>query len=126
MTGVKYLLDTNVILGLLKSDSKVTALLSGLDLKTSECSYSAITRMELLGYPSITAAEISVITETLEALVYLGVTTAVEDTAIGIRQSTRLKLPDAIICSTALVHDVKLLTFDTQLDSAYKALLAQY
>jgi len=125
MTGVKYLLDTNIILGLLKSDEKVAVLLRDLDPKTGECGYSGITRMELLGYPGITVAEATVIAEALSAMVYLPVTRAVEDTAIKVRQTTRLKLPDAIICATAIVHNVELLTFDTQLDKAFKALPAQ-
>lgn len=124
MTGDSFLLDTNIILGLLKSDPKVVSLLSALELRSGACAYSSITRMELLGYPGITTAEAETITRVLDSLDHLAIDVAVEDETIRIRQKTRLKLPDAIICATALIHGLDLLTFDTQLDVAYKALLA--
>ena len=43
---------------------------------------------------------------------------AVEQAAIDLRRRTRLKLPDAIIGATALVHGLKLITFDAKLQAA--------
>lgn len=57
MSGNKYLLDTNFILGILKSSPHVLAELSSRQLHSGECSYSAITRMELLGFHGITREE---------------------------------------------------------------------
>ena len=57
MSGNKYLLDTNFILGILKSDPLVLAQVSSRQLHVGECSYSAITRMELLGFHNITREE---------------------------------------------------------------------
>jgi len=53
MSGIKYLLDTNFILGILKSSPAVVAEVSKRKIFAAECAYSAITRMELLGYPGI-------------------------------------------------------------------------
>ena len=53
MSGIKYLLDTNFILGLLKATPEVIDIISQHDVLTSNCAYSAITRMELLGYLAI-------------------------------------------------------------------------
>ncbi len=46
MNGVKYLLDTNIILGIIKGNPDAGIKLKGINLKT--CAYSSITRMELL------------------------------------------------------------------------------
>jgi hypothetical protein len=51
MRGIKYLLDKNCIPGLLKATSEVLDLVPQRTLLASECAYSAITRMELLGFP---------------------------------------------------------------------------
>lgn len=50
MNGIKYLLDTNFILGILKSNPLLLAEASSRRLLAGECSYSAITRMELLAF----------------------------------------------------------------------------
>ena len=50
MSGNKYLLDTNFILGILRSDASVLSVISSLQIQATDCFYSAITRMELLGY----------------------------------------------------------------------------
>ena len=47
MSGVKYLLDTNFILGMLKSTPEVLAVVGSTGLMAHQCAFSAITRMEL-------------------------------------------------------------------------------
>lgn len=117
MNGVKYLLDTNFILGMLKSAPEVIAVLSERELRASECAFSAVTRMELLGFPGITRDEQSLITSRLELLAYLPIDKAVEDRAIELRRWRRVKLPDAIIAATALCHGLELLSLDTALQA---------
>jgi len=51
MSGIKFLLDTNYILGLLKSQPVVLEELALRQIGIGECAYSAITRIELLGFP---------------------------------------------------------------------------
>ena len=53
MNGIKCLLDTNIILGIVKGNADAVSKLKGLDLKN--CAFSSITRMELLGFPGITS-----------------------------------------------------------------------
>ena len=48
MSGIKFLLDTNFILGLLKSQPVVLEEVALRHLSIAECAYSAITRIELL------------------------------------------------------------------------------
>ncbi len=115
MSGTKYLLDTNFILGTLKSDVQVLAELSSHRILADECSYSAITRMELLGFHRITQEEEALIKQKLAHFAYLPLSQDIEDRAITLRQSHKIKLPDAIIAATALCFGIELLTLDQHL-----------
>lgn len=42
---------------------------------------------------------------------------AIEEQTIKLRQAHRIKLPDAIIAATSVVHGLDLLTFDQKLAS---------
>ena len=117
MSGVECLLDTNFILGMLKNSPEVSVILERESLKANQCAYSAVTRMELLGFPGITPSEDALIRSRLEHLTYLPIQLAVEDRAIQIRCSRRIKLPDALIAATALHHGLRLLTLDAGLQS---------
>ena len=73
--------------------------------------------MELLGFPGISREEESLIRQKLERLRYLPLTRAVEDVVISLRQTHKVKLPDAIIAATALCAGLELLTLDKHLQS---------
>ena len=73
--------------------------------------------MELLGFPGISRDEESIIRQKLERLHYLPLTRAVEDVVISLRQTRKIKLPDAIIAATALCAGAELLTLDKPLQS---------
>jgi predicted nucleic acid-binding protein len=115
MSGIKYLLDTNFILGILKSDVLVLEEISSRQILAGECSYSAITRMELLGFHRITQNEEILIKRKLENFTYIPLTKCIEDKVINLRQSRKIKLPDAIIAATALYSNIELLTMDKHL-----------
>ena len=83
----------------------------------SECAYSAITRIELLGFQEISREEESLIRQKLERLTYLPLSRAIEDVTINLRQTRKTKLPDAVIAATALCAGIELLTIDKQLQS---------
>lgn len=121
MNGIKYLLDTNFILGLLKTTPEVLDVVSQRALLASECAYSAVTRMELLGYPGITTTEERLIGDRLSKFTYSAITVEVEDLAIALRRDRRVKLPDAIIAATAIHHGLELLTFDMALLSVVRS-----
>ena len=117
MSGIKYLLDTNLVLGLLKATPEVVEIVVSRELLASSCAYSAVTRMELLGYPNITNDEERLITDRLSKLTYLAITTEIEDLAIALRRTRKVKLPDALVAGTALHHGLELLTLDRALIS---------
>ena len=116
MNGTKFLFDTNFILGLVKGNHAVVDVLSQLNSDLNNFAYSSISRMELLGFSSITLLEEEQITKLLSGILYLPLTGAIEDETIRIRKMCRIKLPDALILGTARVHCLKLLTLDKELD----------
>ena len=115
MSGIKYLLDTNFVLGLLKATPDVLAIVTERDLLASNCAYSAVTRMELLGYPNMTSDEERLISDRLSKFTYLSISSEVEDLAIALRRTRKLKLPDALIAATAIHYSLELLTLDQAL-----------
>ena len=113
MNGIKCLLDTNIILGIVKGNVGAVSKLKGLDLKN--CAFSSITRMELLGFPGITPHEVKIISALLKQMPQISIDRAIEDKTIHLKQQHRIKLPDAIILATATYHQIKLLTLDKKL-----------
>lgn len=120
MNGIDYLLDTNFILGLLKSTPEVMQALQAISPTVSQCAYSAVTRMELLGFPGITANEDALIRSRLARFHYIPINLVVEDRAIQLRRVRRIKLPDALIAASALCHGLELLTLDVGLQSVMR------
>lgn len=121
MNGVKYLLDTNFILGMLKSSPDVLKRISERGIFAAECSYSAITRMELLGFAGITHDEEALIRNRLENFTLVPLTMPIEDVVIKLRQTRKIKLPDAIIAATAIYSGVELLTLDQHLSAVVQS-----
>jgi predicted nucleic acid-binding protein len=121
MSGVKYLLDTNFILGMLKSTPEVLAVVGSSGLMTRQCAFSSVTRMELLGYPGITADEDALIRQRLAQFTLLSISLFIEDRAIELRRSRRIKLPDALVAATALCHGLELLTMDAGLQAVLRS-----
>ncbi len=56
MTGIRFLLDTNFIIGIIGGNEAVLAILSEKTMTLAECAYSFITRIEL-GNQSIMQTE---------------------------------------------------------------------
>ncbi len=67
---------------------------------------SVIVEIELLGFPSVDA----VIAEFVKRTTILQLDQAVVRQTILLRQKQRIKLPDAIIAATAMVHNLTLIT----------------
>ncbi len=102
MTG---LLDTNVALYLL--GGRLAA-----PLPAGDYGVSVITEMELLAWPSLTPQEEEKVRAFLAKLTTCDLTPSVRARAVALRRQQHLKLPDAIICATALEFGVELWTND--------------
>ena len=57
MSGIDHLLDTNVVIGLLKGSEPALALAQQSGLVMQRAAVSQITRMELLGFPALQEQE---------------------------------------------------------------------
>ncbi|MFM2397586.1 MAG: hypothetical protein RLZZ144_836 [Pseudomonadota bacterium] len=115
MSGTKCLLDTNVVIGLLKQHAAAVALIEAHQPDLNQVAISQITRMELLGFPGLSNEEEGRIQAFLQCCLVLPIDQAVEQRAIQLRRTGNCKLPDAIIAATAQVHQFTLLTLDERL-----------
>ncbi len=106
----RYLLDTNAIIYLV-SGRLVFPLPDG------RYSVSIITEIELLSFSGMSAEEEQKIRDLLFLLDRVHLTDTVRDETIRLRRKNRLKLPDAIIAASALIHDAVLLTNDQSFSS---------
>jgi len=107
MIGKNALLDSNVIIYLSRRE---------LDLDFADqfdtLSISVITYMEILGYNFSDQSEERFIYDFLSAFHMYFVDQAIAEEVIQIRKNKRIKLPDAIIASTAILNDLCLITRD--------------
>jgi predicted nucleic acid-binding protein len=115
VNGIDHLIDTNVVIGLLKGTEAAVALAQQAGLALDRAAVSQITRMELLGFAGLTDAEEQATRNLLSAVQVVGITAEVEALAIGLRRSGALKLPDAIVAASALSTGAALLTLDQRL-----------
>jgi predicted nucleic acid-binding protein len=72
--------------------------------------YSAITRLELFGYPNLRPADGTALRSLLGCFNEVEVSARVVDKAIELRQKRRIRVPDAIIAASALVTGATLIT----------------
>jgi predicted nucleic acid-binding protein len=79
---------------------------------------SVITRIELLSYHGITAAEETEIRAFLEDVTAVPLFEEIEQTVIAFRRAQQRKTPDSIIAATALALDATLITIDPHLLNA--------
>jgi len=107
---MNYLFDTNAILYELKGSG------ISIDLKETDfLYYSFITKIELLSYAKLSKQERAAIDEFLSLLNVLYINEEIVQESIRIRKKNKLKLPDAIICATALTEDAVLVTADKEI-----------
>jgi hypothetical protein len=99
--------DTNIALYLLRGNETVIELLSNKGLHLS-----VITRMELLSFPGMVRSELPRIQAFLDAWPVEDLHSRIEEEAIRLRSSYRLKLPDSIIAATAAHVGIPLVTAD--------------
>lgn len=112
MNGIEFLLDTNMVIGLIKGHISAIALAETNNLSLSKAAVSQITRMELLGYSRLTVDEENAIRGFLADCQIRLLDETIEACAIQLRRSGGFKLPDAIVAATALTGALRLLTLD--------------
>jgi predicted nucleic acid-binding protein len=110
---MRYLIDSNIWIYAAAAQEPAREILSKA-LKAEWAGYSAISRLEVLGYPSISEQEKRLLEQIMSIFVELPVDRLIIDKAIYIRQSTRIKSPDAIVAATAINMDATLISRNTK------------
>lgn len=109
--GLKYVLDTNICLYFLNQTlTEEGFILVGSAMDHGEAALSVITQMELLGFAFRSVEEERITEQFVADLRPLPLSDLVVRQTIAIRKSRKIKLPDAIIAATALVHGCALVT----------------
>jgi hypothetical protein len=109
----QYLIDTNVIIDYL-SGKYETSVLDWLDVQFEQGVHiSVINRIEALAFYFTDAEEHRLMHEFIAGATVLPLNDSVADKTIQVRLANKVKLPDAIIASTALVFNMTLLTRNT-------------
>lgn len=107
MNGSSLIIDTNIALYLLGGDRTLSVVLDG------ETIYlSFISELELLSYQGLTEAERKVVNQFISDCIVIDINREIKDKTIVLRQTYRLKLPDAIIAATADYLKQPLMTAD--------------
>jgi len=108
---MRWLLDTNVIIDAFAGRLEAAkALTSARTSDVEWIGYSAVTRLEVLGFPGLAEEDEVRLRQLLAEFSEAEVSAAIIERAIEIRRSVRIKTPDAIVAATALIYGASLVT----------------
>ncbi len=108
MSGISYLFDTSAVLYFLHQPKQ-------LQDNSSSVFVSFVNELELLSYSKLSSKEEKAIKHFLKLVDLINIDQEIKSMTITLRQKYTLKLPDAIICATAMVHKLSLVTNDLKL-----------
>ncbi len=104
--GEKYLIDTNVIIDFAEDKlSLESKILVARIIDTTRC-FSIINKIELLSLSDVN----ELIPELIDSSKVIALTEEIILKTIAIRKKKKIKLPDAIIAATSIVHSLVLVT----------------
>lgn len=105
---MRWLLDTNAIIYIQKG-------LVNEPLPEAEIFISVISKIELLSYPNLTSIEKNFLNDFLSNIHIIPLSPEIQNLTIDMRIKHKLKIPDAIICASAILLESILITNDLQL-----------
>jgi tRNA(fMet)-specific endonuclease VapC len=114
MSGKRYLLDTNAIVSLLQGSEALITLLQNAEW----VGISVISQIEFLAFSKLSESDRQLFEQFLKRVEVINLVTdnnLLIEQIIQIRLQYRVKLPDAIIASTALQLGASLVTTDSEL-----------
>jgi len=121
MNGKEILIDTNIVLYLLKGNDTLVEMLQG-----KEPYLSFITELELVGFQGVSSKEEKQINELLNDCLIVSLNSSIKKEYVELRKKYRLKLADAIIAATAITLNIPLITSDKQFAIVKELNLVQY
>jgi tRNA(fMet)-specific endonuclease VapC len=115
MNGKKFLLDTNAIVSLLEGNKALVECVE----EAEWVGISIISKIEFLAFPDLPESDRELFQKFSERITVIGLNNVdgqLISKIIDIRKSyKKIKLPDAIIISTAMLNECILITADKQL-----------
>ena len=108
--GKRYLIDTNIISKYSNDLISEQGCLFLEDIFDTEILISFITRIEVLVYNPSEASVKLTISSILEASSELSMSEEILLKTVEIRRKAKIKLPDAVIAATAIIHSLTLLS----------------
>lgn len=112
MSGISVMIDTNIAIALLNGDEKLAGMFDGKDVRIS-----FITELELLCKPGLKISEKKDIKSFIDDCTILEINSSIKEITISIRQSNKIKLPDAIIAATCIYWNLPFFTRDDDFKS---------
>jgi predicted nucleic acid-binding protein len=109
MNGNSILLDTNIVLYLLKGEETLIPILEEKNLFLS-----FITQLELLGTRYLNPDDTFKIKQFISECTVIDIMPEIKEIAISIRQNYNIKLPDCIIIATSLWLNMPLISADKE------------
>jgi predicted nucleic acid-binding protein len=106
----RYLIDTNIISKLFEGSLSVKAVELLTDLPINEQYISIINRIELLSWKELKGEKLKNVSVFITEINELALSEDIVDQTIKIRKGVSIRLPDAIIAATAIVHGITLLS----------------
>ena len=113
--GVKFLWDTNTVIYFLQKQFPAPAekFVDSI-LEYSDPAISVITEIELLCWKTKNKKDIKILQKFIEEVTVFELEKSVKLKTAEIRKAHKIKLPDAIIAATAIIHDLVLITRNTK------------
>ena len=107
---MKYLVDSNIIIYHLNNNAIASDFLEN---NHQDIAISQITYIEVLSFP-FNKEELDLVHTLLCTFKILDLTENISKQAVQNRQTKKIKIPDNIIASTAMVHQLTLVTRNTK------------
>ena len=107
MNGISIFCDTNPLIYLLNGDRSIARFLDN-----KQIYISVITELELFGKPNLSIHDNKMIDSLIESCFVIDINQEIKDLYRTLKRNYNIKLPDAVIASTALYLDMPLFTHD--------------
>jgi predicted nucleic acid-binding protein len=121
MSTVEYLIDTNILIYHTKGSQIAIDFIGNLIAQYS-FNISILTKIEFLGWDKHTPDGLEKCKRLIELANTYSVDEEIANKAIELRRKTNIKLADAVIAATAIMHNLKLVTRNVNDFKAIKGL----
>jgi predicted nucleic acid-binding protein len=111
---MKYLIDTNILIYFFNGSLSVSAKEKITAMLTDDFNISIISKMEFLGFSRFDSREKQEATRFISFANVLPLSEAIVERTIELKQTAKIKLPDAIIGATAWSHNLNLVTHNVK------------